>query len=55
MDAEIDDPLHEDRSFPPPSAFRSKARIQDEQIYAEAERDPWARRRRRPIRRPSPG
>jgi acetyl-CoA synthetase len=46
MDADLDDLLHENRSFPPPSAFRSKARIQDEQIYAEAERDPeafWAK------------
>jgi acetyl-CoA synthetase len=46
MDAELDDLLHENRSFPPPPAFRSKARIQDEQIYAEAERDPeafWAK------------
>jgi acetyl-CoA synthetase len=46
MDAEFDDLLHENRSFPPPPAFRSKARIQDEQIYAEAERDPerfWAK------------
>ena len=42
MDAELDDLLHENRSFPPPPAFRSKARIQDEQIYAEAERDPEA-------------
>lgn len=46
MDAELDDLLRENRSFPPPPAFRSKARIQDEQIYAEAERDPeafWAK------------
>ena len=45
MEAEFDDLLRENRSFPPPSAFRSQARIQDERIYAEAERDPerfWA-------------
>jgi len=40
MDAELDDLLRENRSFPPPAGFRNKARIQDEQIYAEAERDP---------------
>ena len=43
--AEFDDLLQEHRSFPPPASFRSQARIQDEQIYADAERDPekfWA-------------
>jgi len=46
MDPELDDLLRENRSFPPPAGFRNKARIQDEQIYAEAERDPegfWAK------------
>ena len=46
MDAELDDLLRENRSFPPSDGFRHKARIQDEQIYAEAERDPeafWAK------------
>jgi acetyl-CoA synthetase len=46
MDAEFDDLLHENRSFPPPAGFRSKARIQDEEIYAAADRDPegfWAK------------
>ena len=42
MDVDLDDLLHENRSFPPPSAFRNRARIQDDQIYAEAERDPLA-------------
>ena len=45
-DAEFSDLLHEDRTFPPPAAFRAGARITDEGIYAEAERDPeafWAR------------
>ncbi len=44
--AEFDDLLHENRSFPPPPSFRSQARIQDEQVYAEADRDPeafWAK------------
>jgi acetyl-CoA synthetase len=39
---ELDDLLHESRSFPPPPSFRNRARIQDEQIYADAERDPEA-------------
>ena len=44
--AEYDDLLREDRSFAPPAAFRAKANVADESIYAEAERDPeafWAR------------
>ena len=46
MDADLDGLLHEDRSFPFPPAFRSKARIQDEPIYAEAGCEPeafWAK------------
>jgi acetyl-CoA synthetase len=42
MDVDLDDLLRENRSFPPPADFRSKARIQDEQIYADAARDPEA-------------
>jgi acetyl-CoA synthetase len=44
--AEFDDLLREHRVFPPPPAFRAAARVQDEQIYADAARDPeafWAR------------
>jgi acetyl-CoA synthetase len=44
--AEFADLLREDRSFPPPPAFRAQAHVRDESIYAEAERDPeafWAR------------
>src|SRR4051812_45434478 len=43
---EIDDLLREDRTFPPPAAFQQHAQVKDEQIYAEAQRDPdafWAR------------
>jgi acetyl-CoA synthetase len=43
---EIDDLLREDRTFPPPPEFRARAIVQDESVYAEAERDPdafWAR------------
>ncbi len=43
--AEFDDLLREDRSFPPPQSFRDRARVRDEQIYVDAERDPegfWA-------------
>jgi acetyl-CoA synthetase len=43
---EIDDLLREDRTFPPPPDFRARARVHDESLYAEAERDPeafWAR------------
>jgi len=43
---EIDDLLREDRTFPPPPEFRARAIVQDESLYAEAERDPeafWAR------------
>jgi acetyl-CoA synthetase len=41
-DAEFSDLLREDRTFAPPDAFRARARIQDEQIYADAARDPEA-------------
>jgi acetyl-CoA synthetase len=44
--AEYDDLLREDRTFPPPPAFRAAANVRDESLYAEAERDPeayWAR------------
>ena len=42
MDAEFDDLLREHRTFAPPASFRNRARIKDEQIYADAERDPEA-------------
>ena len=38
--------LQEDRTFPPPEAFRQQANISDPQVYEEALRDPeafWAR------------
>src|SRR5947208_7420857 len=44
--AEFADLLREDRTFPPPASFRARAHVRDEQIYAEAERDPegfWAK------------
>jgi len=44
--AEIADLLREDRTFPPPAAFRARAVVRDESVYAEAERDPeafWAK------------
>src|SRR6266480_4014567 len=44
--AESADLLREDRIFPPPASFRAQARVRDEQIYKDAERDPeafWAR------------
>jgi acetyl-CoA synthetase len=44
--AEFDDLLREHRIFPPPASFRSQALIQNDQIYAEAARDPekfWER------------
>jgi acetyl-CoA synthetase len=44
--AEIDDLLREDRTFPPPAGFRSRAVVRDDSVYAEAERDPeafWAK------------
>jgi len=44
--AEYDDLLREDRAFPPPAEFRKLARVSDETLYAEAERDPeayWAK------------
>ncbi len=43
--AEIADLLHEDRTFPPPAAFRAAAHVHDEDVYSRAERDPegfWA-------------
>jgi acetyl-CoA synthetase len=40
--AEYDDLLREERSFPPPPAFRARAQVRDETLYAEAERDPEA-------------
>src|SRR5450631_2005078 len=45
-DAEFSDLLREDRTFAPPAAFRARASVKDEQIYADAARDPeafWAR------------
>jgi acetyl-CoA synthetase len=44
--AEFSDLLREDRTFAPPPDFRARAVVQDESVYAEAERDPeafWAR------------
>ena len=44
--AEFSDLLREDRAFAPPTDFRAHAVVKDENIYAEAERDPeafWAR------------
>jgi acetyl-CoA synthetase len=43
---ELSDLLREDRTFPPPKAFRAQANAADDSIYAEAERDPeafWAK------------
>ena len=43
--AQIDDLLHEDRTFPPPEAFRQQANVQDEDVYRQADEDPegfWA-------------
>src|SRR3984893_15010703 len=43
---QIDDRLREERTFDPPPEFRAHAHVRDEQLYAEAERDPgafWAR------------
>ena len=40
--AEIADLLQEDRSFPPPPAFRAGASINDPGIYERAEKDPEA-------------
>jgi acetyl-CoA synthetase len=44
--AEFDDLLREDRVFPPSDQFRAHAVVQDERVYADADRDPeghWAR------------
>jgi acetyl-CoA synthetase len=43
---EIDDLLREERTFDPPPEFRARAHVRDEQLYADADRDPgafWAR------------
>src|SRR5882672_8176353 len=43
--AEIADLLQEDRTFPPSPEFRAKANINDEGVYARADKDPeglWA-------------
>src|SRR3990167_4337875 len=43
---EIDDMVREDRAFAPSDAFRARAVVRDESLYAEAARDPdafWAR------------
>ena len=40
--AEFSDLLREDRTFTPSDAFKSRARVTDDSIYAEAERDPEA-------------
>ena len=43
--AEIADLLQEDRTFPPSTEFRAQANINDEGVYARAEKDPegfWA-------------
>src|SRR5213594_1273581 len=44
--AEFADLLREDRTFPPPAEFQSRAHVADDRLYAEAERDPeafWAK------------
>src|SRR5437773_12443383 len=44
--AEFDDLLHEDRTFPPSEAFRARAVARDARVYADAAGDPethWAR------------
>jgi acetyl-CoA synthetase len=44
--AEFADLLREERTFPPPPEFRQRALVQDDSIYAEADRNPeafWAR------------
>jgi len=43
---EFDDLLREDRTFSAPPDFRARARVSDDSLYAEADRDPeafWAR------------
>ena len=42
LPAEIDDLLQEDRTFPPPDAFRAQAIVRDESVYELAARDPEA-------------
>src|SRR3954471_6649072 len=42
ISAEFDDLLREHRVFPPPPAFRERAIVKEDGIYAEAERDPEA-------------
>jgi len=37
--AEIDDLLQENRSFPPPAAFRAQATVCDESVYERAARE----------------
>jgi len=40
--ADIADLLQEDRTFPPSKEFRANANINDEGVYARAEKDPEA-------------
>jgi acetyl-CoA synthetase len=40
--AEIADLLREDRTFPPPAAFRAAAHVSDDSVYDRAARDPEA-------------
>jgi acetyl-CoA synthetase len=40
--AEIDDLLHEERTFAPSDAFRAAANVRDDEVYARADRDPEA-------------
>jgi len=42
LPAEIDDLLQEDRTFPPPDAFRAQANVRDASVYERAARDPEA-------------
>jgi acetyl-CoA synthetase len=37
---ELSDLLQENRSFPPPESFRAQANVNDESVYARADRDP---------------
>src|SRR4051812_25014207 len=46
LTSDLSDLLKEERAFPPPEHFRSQALVNDDSIYADAERDPegfWAR------------